>query len=109
MNIHRALELLGVGRRFIGYAALVKASELITEDESRPYCVSKRLYPQIARSLNCAAGCVERNIRTVSDHVWQTNPQKLKELAGYELTHAPTVKEFLDILICCLLREQEGR
>ena len=69
--------------------------------------MSRRLYPDVAEKLNCTPGCVERNIRTVIDLAWRNNPDYLSELAGYKLTQSPNVKQFLDILVTYLLREQE--
>lgn len=101
------LRTLGVGRRFIGHAIISVAVPLAVEDETRLYCVSRQLYPEVAAKLDCTVGCVERNIRTVIDLAWRNNPDYLSELAGYKLSQPPNVKQFLDILVTYLLREQE--
>lgn len=107
-SIHEILRRLGIGTRFVGHAILSIAVPLAVEDETRLYCVSKRLYPMIALTLQCPVSCIERNIRTVIEHAWRVNPEYLIELAGYELTQPPSVKQFLDILVTFLLHEQDN-
>lgn len=107
-SIHEILRRLGIGTRFMGHAIIATAVPLAVADETRLYCVSKRLYPEVAATLQCPLSCIERNIRTVIEHAWRINPEYLIELAGYELTQPPNVKQFLDILVTYLLHEQEN-
>lgn len=106
-SIHEILRRLGIGTRYIGHAIIATAVPLAVADETRLYCVSKRLYPEVAAVLQCSLTGIERNIRTAIEHAWQTNPEYLIELAGYELTQPPNVKQFLDILVTFLLHEQD--
>ena len=53
-SIQDVLRVLGIGKRFIGYAIIAQAVPLAVEDETRLYCVSKRLYPLVAERVPCA-------------------------------------------------------
>ena len=108
-TIYELLRSLGAGRRYAGTAIVISAVKYAMEDETRLYSVSQRLYPLVAKELSCKESSMERNIRTVIKHVWQAAPKRLNEIAGYELTQPPTVKEFLDILVTYLLHEQERK
>lgn len=103
-SVQELLQTFGIGHRYLGNAVLKQALELALEDESRLCCVSRRLYPLICQRVNCSQSTIERNIRTVITHVWQTHADKLIEIADYELIQPPTVTEFLDILTTHLMR-----
>ena len=52
---------------------------------------------------------VERNIRTAVQIAWRTNPELLREMAGYPLDGPPTASEFLEILSNDVQRAMERR
>ncbi len=96
---------LGVGHRLKGYRMTVLAVNLALEDETRLQCAQNELYKPISVELGCDFRSVERDIRTVIDHAWRTNPEYLSQLAGFPLSYQPTVIQFLDILVAYSLRE----
>lgn len=102
-SIQDVLRVLGIGKRFIGYAIIAQAVPLAVEDETRLYCVSKRLYPLVAEQVPCSMSTMERNIRTVIEEAWKNNRPFLNHLAGYELSQPPSAKQFLDILVTYIL------
>lgn len=105
-TIQDVLRLLGIGKRFVGYAIVAKAVPLAVEDETRLYCVSRCLYPLVAEQVPCSLSTMERNIRTVIEEAWKNNRQCLIRLAGYEMSQPPSVKQFLDILVTYILHAQ---
>ena len=107
-NLQEHLWHLGVGRRLKGYKMTVLAVNLAIEDEERLLCAQEFLYKPIAAKLGCDFRNVERDIRTVIEHAWRTNPSYLVHLAGYPLAYPPTVRQFLDILVSFSLRERDN-
>lgn len=104
-SIQEHLWHLGVGHRLKGYKMTTLAVSLALEDETRLQCAQNEIYKPIAEQMGCDYRSVERDIRTVIDHAWRTNPEYLSRLAGFPLTCPPTVIQFLDILVAYSLRE----
>ena len=52
---------------------------------------------------------MDRNIRTAVQIAWRTNPELLREMAGYPLDGPPTASEFLEILSNDVQRAMERR
>lgn len=59
----KLLRTLGVRIHMRGYAYIVYAAELLINDPSYNECVTKRLYPEVAKKFNTTWNCVERGIR----------------------------------------------
>ncbi len=100
------LRSLSINCKYRGYQITVAACELLMEDESLLFNVSRDLYPKIAKRCGCSATAIERNIRTVVFRAWENNLVKLIEIAGYNLQEPPTVTEFLGLLITYMQREE---
>lgn len=107
-NIQKHLWRMGIGNRLIGYKMVILAVELGVENEDRLQCAQEFLFKPVAQRLACDYRCVERNIRTVIDCAWRSNPDYLSRLARFQLTQPPTVVQFLDILVTVSLREQDS-
>uniref|UniRef100_UPI002FE6D728 sporulation initiation factor Spo0A C-terminal domain-containing protein n=2 Tax=Enterocloster clostridioformis TaxID=1531 RepID=UPI002FE6D728 len=71
---------------------------LMKEDEERIHSVTKCLYPEIAKRYQTSCNSVERNIRTLSQVAWRSQPRLLQKLAGHTLDRRPTSSQFLAIL-----------
>ena len=71
---------------------------LAVQQPDRLLLVTKWLYPEVAKHYKTTWKCVERNIRTAVHVVWNTNPERLQELAKYPLRKKPKASEFLSIL-----------
>lgn len=106
-NVQEHLWHLGVGRRLKGYKMTILAATLAIDDEDRLQCAQEYLFKPIAEQLTCDFRSIERDIRTVINHAWRCNPGYLSYLAGYKLDCAPTVIQFLDILVTFALREDD--
>ena len=65
-----------------------------------------RCYGRIVMAIQLA---VDQNIRTAVQIAWRTNPELLREMAGYPLDGPPTASEFLEILSNDVQRAMERR
>lgn len=72
------------------------------EDEQCIHSVTKCLYPEIARRYQTSCHAVERNIRTLSQVAWKSEPGLLQKMAGHSLEKRPTSSQFLAILFSYL-------
>lgn len=98
-EIERLIRSLGIGATYRGYRYLSYGIELCLSDEDYLLCVSKLLYPRIAKEFSTTSSSVERDIRTVVKICWERgNRPLLEDIALYPLVHKPTTSEFLDIL-----------
>lgn len=106
-TIHDLLRSLGITAKYSGYSMTVKACNLIMEDESRLLKVTKLLYPVVAAQCNVGKITVERNIRTIIYKAWDTNRERLCEIARFNLVAPPSSTEFLDMLVSHLQKVQQ--
>lgn len=95
------LESLGVTRRYLGCSMAAEAILLL--DMACSSCVTIQLrqgvYEPLADQYGCRWQQVERNLRTVVQRAWCVNRKGLCALASYPLPSAPSVGEFLDMLL----------
>ena len=107
MTTQSVIRRLGKTRGKKGFAYAKTAVELLMEDDNRCQNLSRDVYPEVAKRYQVKVSCVERNIRTMLEDCWDHGNRKLfHEIAGYELDHRPTVKEFLNMLYDYLLENQ---
>lgn len=92
------LRTLSITVNYRGYRYILIACELIYDDETKLYNVTKDIYCEIAKICNCKVHSVERNIRTVIFQAWARSRERFKEIAGYPLLTPPTVSEFLSMV-----------
>lgn len=96
------LHELQINRRYSGYSYIIYAVHLMEKDIFCLDCITKSLYIDIAKKYKTSWKCVERNIRTVVEAIWE-NEEIDRELKIYifgknSLTRKPTNKEFLEYL-----------
>ena len=96
--IHDILRRLGITKRYRGYDAIVYCVQLVLEDDRRLQSIIKNVYSPAAIHFHCRPANIERNIRTAVQRAWQLQPSLLCRLAGYQLTSAPSVSEFLALV-----------
>ena len=97
MNIERFLFYCRIAPRYKGYHYLRYAIQILSEMEDM-YCLTKDIYPQIARKFNTSTTVVEHNIRTVANKLFHEHKDILKALFGYDLTKRPSNSQFIDAL-----------
>ena len=99
-EIELLIRSLGINGTYRGYRYLCYGIKLCLEDEDYLLCISKLLYPEIARIFHTSGSSVERDIRTVIRVCWERgNIHRLREIALHPLLDRPTAGEFLDILV----------
>ena len=110
MTEKELLKKLGIWPNLNGYQYLLKGFELIRENPDYLQCVTKQLYPDIARVYKVKWPSVERAIRTSVIGCWERgNRDFLDEMAGYPLRERPTVSEFFSIAWLYLCREKSEK
>ncbi len=107
--IQDTLRPFGITRRYKGFKHTVFAIYLSVTEEDRMEAVTKEIYMETASHFGCKWTCVERNIRTAVSRAWQTNPQRLEQMAGYPLSGPPTSSEFIDIVSTYIIRNPPPR
>ena len=103
--LNETLQSLGISKCYKGYRQLLLSVELALDDENRLICITENIYHQVADMCGCNHCQVERNIRTVAQHIWKHNSEKLMEIAGYTLNAQPSVSELISILVTYIERD----
>ena len=70
-EIELLIRSLGINGTYRGYRYLCYGIKLCLEDEDYLLCISKLLYPEIARIFHTSGSSVERDIRTVIRVCWE--------------------------------------
>ena len=99
-----ALTKLGLTANYTGFYPAAYAITLSLHDPTVLQCVSKLIYPDVARAFHTDVKCVERNIRTLTKRAWKTNAALLSDIAGYTLSKAPSNSEMLAIITTYILQ-----
>ena len=99
--IRRELRALGITRRCRCYGRIVMAIQLAVDQEDSLEAVTKEIYWEVGS--RCGRKCTAVQI------AWRTNPELLREMAGYPLDGPPTASEFLEILSNDVQRAMERR
>ena len=107
--IRRELRALGITRRCRCYGRIVMAIQQAVDQEDSLEAVTKEIYWEVGSRCGRKWTAVERNIRTAVQIAWRTNPELLREMAGYPLDGPPTASEFLEILSNDVQRAMERR
>ena len=96
--IYALLRSLGLLAEHTYFFHTAYAVYLLLENPERICCVTKWLYPEVARHYGTTPSAVERNIRFALSQVWAREPRLLAHMAGYPLLKRPTTRRFLAIL-----------
>ena len=75
--IKDTLDSFGVHRSYTGYNYVTYGLLLILENKDRMDCITKLLYPDIASFFHTSWNCVEKNIRTVVNSIWDSQNTEL--------------------------------
>ena len=90
---------LEVSQFYTGKTFMARALYLLEEDETRLCCLSKLIYSDVANYYSTSPACVERNIRTLIQIVWDSgNRDYLEKVARHKLEKKPANKAFIDII-----------
>lgn len=95
--IINTLDSFGISRSYTGYNYVVHGLLLIIEDSERIECITKSLYIDIAKHFHTSWNCVEKNMRTIVNSVWNSENRELLEIVFHKSNRPkkPANKEFL--------------
>lgn len=96
----RTLRLLGINHSYKGYAYLILAVHVVIINPDILTNICKGLYIDIAAQYNTSVSCVERNIRTIKNHLWECGDKEvLRKIFGdLYCCKVPTNAAFIDAL-----------
>lgn len=103
-KIDTVLRPLGITHASRSYRALCACVALIYEQEDRLEAVQKEVYEPIAEQQNVKWVAVQSAVRRAAKLAWQTNPERIRELAGYPLTGCPSAVQFLEMVYNAVVR-----
>lgn len=109
MNKSKIKEILwdfGVGNKYRGFQYCIYSLELAMESPDRLNCITKSIYPDVAKKYKTGVNCIERDIRTVAEVVWKNGGKEFFcDITGEELEKRPTNAKFLEMLMHYILLE----
>lgn len=96
----QTLKLLGINNSYKGYAYLVWAVDFVVKNPDVLTNICKGLYLEIACQFDTTAFCVERNIRTIKNHLWKYGDKAILQKIFGDLycCKVPTNATFIDAL-----------
>lgn len=105
----RFLEYFGVGDSYQGFHFCAYSMKLATEHPEWLRNVTKSIYPEVAKKFKTSCGCVERNIRTVIEIIWQRGGKEyFKSMTVSHISEQrPSNSKFLCLLADYVLSENE--
>lgn len=95
---------LGLTANYTGFYPAAYAISLSLRDPTILQCVTKLVYPDVAKVFHTDVKCIERNIRTLTRRVWKNNSDMLNKIAGHTLSKAPSNSEMLAIITAHILQ-----
>ena len=105
-EVYALLHRLGLVGEHTYFFHTACALRLILENPERLCCVTKWLYPEVARHYGTTTAAVERSLRLAARLAWEREPALLEDLAGRPLPKRPTARRFLAILANHLRRDR---
>lgn len=107
--VHGLLRSLGANGSYLGFYYAASAIDIVMKLPD-PIYQCKWLYNEVADLYHTTPFCVERNIRTVVDAIWNMgNRELLKEIIPYPANSKPKNAQFIDGLSSYLARQEEAR
>ena len=97
-EIYGIIRRMGVTSNYKGYYFVADAIALAMDFQGRPIRITKDIYPKLAKKYQTTALNIEHNIRTVINVCWETNRDRVVEIAGFPLIYKPTNSEFIDMI-----------
>lgn len=104
---HKLLRRLGANGSYLGFYYTASAIETVMQNHDHIYQY-KWLYNEVAKQYHTTPYCVERDIRTVVDLIWNHgNRELLATLIPYPKDVKPKNGLFIDGLVNYLLEQEE--
>ncbi len=106
---HKLLRRLGVNGGYMGFYYTAAAVGIVMDSEEFIY-QCKWLYNEVAEMYHTTPFCVERNIRTVVDTIWEAGDRELlKEIVPFPVGAKPKNAQFIDGLVNYLSEQEEAK
>lgn len=105
-HIAQTLRPLGITRSMKAYSVLTDCILRILEQEDRLEAVQKEVYEPLAELRCCDWKAIQSTIRRAALTAWNTNPEYVRQLAGYPLNGCPSAVQFLEMLYNAIARSQ---
>lgn len=103
--IEETILSLGAPATLLGYRQLCRCVSAAVDNEKSMEQLQRRVYSVAAAELNTNGKALERNLRTFIGHIWKWgNPERLGELAGYEVKEKPCPGLVISTLATYVLR-----
>lgn len=104
-KIYKDLRALSIPECYQGEKFLYAALQIVRDKPTKLCCITKEVYPDIAKLYHTSGICVERNLRTFITRLWEEKDY-MNKVAGKELEKKPTNKEFVDMMAIYLGNEE---
>lgn len=103
-QISAVLRPLGITRSSKSRRLLCECIMRICEQEDRLEAVQKEIYMPVAEKHRCQWSAVQSAVRRSARTAWETNPERVQELAGYPLDGVPSAVQFLEMIYNAIVR-----
>lgn len=107
VRIYNILHQFGLTATSSSFFQMVYAIHLALDDPKMLFYITKYLYPTVAREYKTNWKCIERNLRRITQHAWQANPDLFRKMAQYHFLRCPTVSQFIAVVIAYLSSERD--
>ncbi len=104
-KIYRDLRKLGIPEYYQGEKFLYAALQIVQNEPASLCCITKQIYPDIAKIYHTSAVRVERNLRTFVSRLWEQKDY-LDRIAGRTLKKRPTNREFIGLTAAYMDEEE---
>ena len=107
MTLEQLLKQCKFSKRYHGYGEFMECLRItLANEDSLTYITG--VYMEAAAKCHISWSGLERNIRTMLDHSWQTGGRiELEKISGCTLYAKPTIGELLEDLTCYLKEHPE--
>ena len=92
------LHLLGITPNSNGYHYFVDALSMAEEDPWKLTLITKLIYPEIAKNHKTSISAVEKSLRSVKNHMWETDKCLVCKICQMNFSQRPTVSTLLACL-----------
>lgn len=106
--IRNLLHDLGMTENRVGFHYIAESVRLALRDSTRLLLVTKRLYPETARTFQTSWRTVERGIRYCIEKAWELNPEQIQNVLGVRTEEKPVPAVFLSLLCASVQRENQS-
>lgn len=98
-QVKHTLRMMGIIKPSKGYLAMIPAVKLAMENPSRLSYITKEIYMNVAHAQKISPLCVERNIRTLIEAIWERKDHGyLNKIFEIPIEEKPSNKEFITAL-----------